>query len=153
MTIASRCYTIYVVFCEHVASAGQTLETVAALYKSKWRTLWWLNPAIKSKSQVLSAGQKVQIGRKYKMPANSTLATVSKMFGVRFDKMMEQNPLKINYLRGGLKYDAPKDKILGYQLDKKAIIDVRYSNYASKEEYTGMELCLQTETSNFQRRR
>jgi hypothetical protein len=153
VAIASKCYTIYVVFCEHVASAGQTLQTIAAMYQSKWRTLWWLNSGIKSKDQALSAGQKVQIGRKYRMPANATLASVSKSFGVRYDKIMEQNPLKINYLRGGLKYDAPKDKILGYQLDKKAIIDVRYSNYASREEYVGMELCLQTDVDTSQRRR
>jgi hypothetical protein len=144
LTIQTECFTVYSVFCEHVAKTDQTLDNIAALYLTSWRTLWWLNPNIESSSQRLIEGTRVKIGRTYTMPRNTTLATITNLFDTTYDQLMKYNPLKINYLQGGLKYYAETSQILGYRMADKPVIDLQYMDYGNQIEYAGMEFCLKS---------
>jgi len=148
ITVERTCYTIYSVFCEHITKSAETLETVAAKYSTSWRTLWWLNPSIGSQTQSLAEGTRVQIGRTYTMPRNTTLATVTNIFGTTYDQLMEYNPLKINYLQGGRQYFADTNEILGYRVTDKPVIDLQYTDYGNQVEYAGVEFCLKSSGSS-----
>merc|ERR1712139_253510 len=123
----TRVFLFSVVFCQYVASSGDTLGTIAgSLFgdTTRWRTLWWLNPSVGSKDEVLSGGTRIEIGRRFTVEHNDTLSYYVGVFGGKYSRIMDENPLKLNYLQGGSNFDG--SMIKGSGVGKSPVVDITY---------------------------
>jgi len=147
----SRCVTIEVTFCEVVAQSGDTLSTISqkefgdAQY---WRTLWWLNPAIAYREQPLASGTRVSIGRVFTVQGNNTVEYYINRFGGSFGKLVEKNPLKLDYLQGGRNYVA--NQIVARSAGA-AVVDVVYKDFERRITYDGVQYCIVSQMDSYQR--
>jgi len=148
---ASRCVTIEVTFCEYVAQSGDTLSTISqkefgdAQY---WRTLWWLNPTIAYKEQPLVSGTRVSIGRVFTVQGNNTVEFYINRFGGTFGKLVEKNPLKLDYLQGGSNY--VKNQVVARPAGA-AVVDVVYKDFERRITYDGVQYCIVSQMDSYQR--
>jgi hypothetical protein len=143
--------TIEVTFCEVVAQSGDTLSTISqkefgdAQY---WRTLWWLNPAIAYREQPLASGTRVSIGRVFTVQGNNTVEYYINRFGGSFGKLVEKNPLKLDYLQGGRNYVA--NQIVARSAGA-AVVDVVYKDFERRITYDGVQYCIVSQMDSYQR--
>jgi hypothetical protein len=84
------CVEITVLNCEHLVQPGETLDSIASLYKITSRTLWWLNPTLNpspadssrtvndDSSLALQVGNVIRIGRTYTLRSGESLTTIVK---------------------------------------------------------------------------
>jgi hypothetical protein len=84
------CVQIAVLNCEHLVQPGETLDSIASLYKITSRTLWWLNPTLNpspadssrtvydDSSLTLQVGNVIRIGRTYTLRSGESLTTIVK---------------------------------------------------------------------------
>ena len=142
---ATKCFLVDVTFCEYVvSSAAETLTSLASAYQMKWRALWWINPTIPDQNSVLPVGTRVKIGRLYTVRAsqNQTLQYVVSSFGSTYQFLMDENPLKINYLQGGENFRD--NTFFAYKPTEKPVIDLAYSNYGTSTTYDGVTYCVRS---------
>jgi hypothetical protein len=142
---ATKCLQLEVTFCEYVVSGTQeTLLSLAAAYQMKWRALWWINPTISDQTATLPVGTRVKIGRLYTVRAsqNQTLSAVVASFGSTYQFLMDENPLKINYLQGGENFRD--NTFFTYKPSEKPVIDLAFSNYGSQASYDGVTYCVRS---------
>jgi len=137
-----RCFRVFVLFCDKaILSTGSTLETIAREVFSDstlWKTLWWLNPSIQSKDQLLAPNSRVKIGRAFHVD-NSTMKEVVRTFGSTFGNLLQYNPLKITYLQAG--NNLIDGKIVTAQAGAKPIVDLDFQDQKLGITYQGTEYC------------
>jgi hypothetical protein len=137
-----RCFRVFVLFCDKaILSTGSTLETIAREVFSDstlWKTLWWLNPSIQSKDQLLAPNSRVKIGRAFQVD-NSTMKEVVRTFGSTFGNLLQYNPLKITYLQAG--NNLIDGKIVTAQAGAKPIVDLDFQDQKLGITYQGTEYC------------
>lgn len=148
----SRCFTISVVFCQAVAEAGDTLKTIALKQfgdEKRSRTLWWLNPLISYMDQPLTEGQRVDVGRRFKVAKNDTLKYYVNEFGSKYKNVVIENPLKVFHLQGGKNLDD--GVVVDQGLGKPQVVDVEYQHRDRQVTYDGTEFCIVSEMDSASR--
>eukprot|EP00290_Baffinella_frigidus_P020544 CAMPEP_0180194248 /NCGR_PEP_ID=MMETSP0987-20121128/2942_1 /TAXON_ID=697907 /ORGANISM="non described non described, Strain CCMP2293" /LENGTH=614 /DNA_ID=CAMNT_0022148989 /DNA_START=32 /DNA_END=1877 /DNA_ORIENTATION=- len=86
---SERCVIVRVERCKYLSQAGDTVQSIGALFRSDWLSLWGIN--VNLTSFVPPAGTEVLIGRIYTLRSGDTLQTVSKQFGTTVEKIKELN--------------------------------------------------------------
>lgn len=119
----TRCVIIRVLICQHVMRAGESLESVASIYKVSWRTLWWLNPSLAHPTDV-KGGDLINIGRTYTVRSGETLEYTRNTFDSTWFWIRMHNPKKIFY---------------------PPVVSVDYMNYKTTSTYSGVEYCVVAE--------
>jgi len=101
------CVEITVLNCEHLVQPGETLDSIASLYKITSRTLWWLNPTLNpspadssrtvndDSSLALQVGNVIRIGRTYTLRSGESLTTIVKDLKSSWYWVNQLNPKKI----------------------------------------------------------
>jgi len=139
-----RCYRIFVTFCDvAVLDTSSTLEvTAGSVFRDStlWKTLWWLNPSIQSKDQVLGQYTRVKIGRAFQVD-NSTMKEVVRTFGSTFGNLLNYNPLKITYLQGGSNWIDTTQLVVPAQAGSSPIVDLDFQDQKLGITYQGTEYC------------
>jgi hypothetical protein len=88
LIVDTICVEVTVLNCEHVVQLGETLQSIASLYKISSRTLLLLNPtlnppspadsnrAVYESNLALWAGDRIRIGQTYTLRSGASLTTI-----------------------------------------------------------------------------
>jgi len=129
------CVRIVVLSCQHVVQPGETLESVANMYKVSSRTIWWLNADLQKRysqpsngalTTALQAGKIIYIGRTYTIRAGESLTTIVKDLESSWYWVNKHNPRKIFF---------------------PATVSMDSMSYKTRQDFVGQEYCVVADIS------
>jgi len=129
------CVKIIVLSCQHVVQPGQTLDSIAEMYKVSPRTIWWLNADLRTRGDVkssgsaattLKAGRLVNIGRTYTIRSGEALTTIVKDLNSSWYWINKHNPKKIFF---------------------PATVSLDSMSYKTRQDFVGREYCVVADIS------
>jgi len=106
------CVRVIILSCQHVVQPGETLDSIASLYKISPRTIWWLNKDLSGRN-ALAVGQLVKIGRTYTIRAGESLTSLVRDLNSTWYWVNKHNPRMIFFpstvSMGSMSYKTRQD--------------------------------------------
>jgi len=131
------CVKIIVLSCQHVVQPGESLQSIASMYKLTARTIWWLNPDLQTRSDAsagslaLNAGRLVKIGRTYTIHTGESLTTLVRNLDSTWYWVNKHNPKKIFF---------------------PSTVSMDSMSYKTREDFVGREYCVVADIAPVQKK-
>lgn len=88
------CVKVVVLSCQHVVQPGETLSSIADMYKVTSRTIWWLNKDLGDRDDLVVQSV-VNIGRTYTIRSGESLTTLVRDLNSTWYWVNKHNPRMI----------------------------------------------------------